>query len=352
MAFQLVTLTPTIAVARAMPLHRPRAVKNDDLYRLESFFESGVVIQGEEEGIHGSVEAPLAGQLHEQPEDVEDGRTLPEVGERDTIQETASPTDAQGNRAALREGVLKHLSQLQEFRQSSMKAAFSYMRTRSRAIGDAMKKVPVQMKGKQPNETVGRNEGPLVKMGGKESVSVALKKEVQHYKSKLHEYAVGVREETFVKANRAQTTIVQYRESEPILFNTILASVGAMIILGLLRVQHVRKLKKEQELEELRRQDGISRRKRESQRQRFTQMLGSGDQEGVDASVFNAVRQIGASQPEDREDDDNLAEEQAMTPEMEAAWRNFVKDSKLSEGEFWSQDDVFEGFKPLERDEQ
>jgi hypothetical protein len=114
----------------------------------------------------------------------------------------------------------------------------------------------------------------------------------------------------------------------------------------------VRKLKKEQELEELRRQDIISRRKRESQRQRFTQMLGSGDQEGVDASVFNAVRQIGASQPEDREDDDSLAEEQAMTPEMEAAWRNFVKDSKLSEGEFWSQDDVFEGFKPLERDEQ
>lgn len=77
-------------------------------------------------------------------------------------------------------------------------------------------------------------------------------------------------------------------------------------------------------------------------------MLGSGDQEGVDASVFNAVRQIGESQPEDREDDDSLA----MTPEMEAAWRNFVKDSKLSEGEFWSQDDVFEGFKPLERDEQ
>jgi hypothetical protein len=85
------------------------------------------------------------------------------------------------------------------------------MRTRSHAIGDAMKKVPGQMKGKQPNETVGRNEGPLVEMGGKESVSVALKKEVQHYKSKLHEYAVGVREETFVKANRAQTTIVQYR---------------------------------------------------------------------------------------------------------------------------------------------
>lgn len=208
MAFQLVTLKPIVAVARAMPLHRPRAVKNDDLYRLESFFESGVVIQGEEEGIHGSVEAPLAGQLHEQPEDVEDGRTRPEVGERDTIQETASPTDAQGNRAALREGVLKHLSQLQEFRQSSMKAAFSYMRTRSRAIGDAMKKVPVQTKGKQPDETVG---GPLVEMGGKESVSVALKKEVQHYTSKLHEYAVGVREETFVKANRAQTTIVQYR---------------------------------------------------------------------------------------------------------------------------------------------
>lgn len=112
-------------------------------------------------------------------------------------------------------------------------------------------------------------------------------------------------------------------------------------------LQHLRKLKKEEELEESRRQDGISKRKKESQRQRFTQMLGSSDQDGVDASVFNAVRQIG----ENREDDDIDADEQEMTPEMEAAWRNFVKDSKLSEGEFWSQDDVFEGFKQLDRDE-
>lgn len=212
----LVTLKPVVAVARAMPLHRPRAAKNDDLYRLESFFESGVVIQ-EDEGIHGSIEAPVSGQLREQPEDGIHGRTPPEVGERDTTQETASPTHVQGKGAALREGVLKHLTQLQEFRQSSMKVAFSYMRTRSRAISDAMKKerrkVPVKTKAKQVDETVGRNEGPLVETSGKESVSVALRREVQNYKSKLQKYAVGVREETLVKAHRAQATMVQYRTS-------------------------------------------------------------------------------------------------------------------------------------------
>lgn len=198
MAYQLVTLKPVVAVGRGVPLNRPRAVKNDDLYRLESFFESGVVVQ------HDSVEAPPSGQLGEQQEGT---RPSAVMDERDTTEETTSQGEVQGNNSALQEGVLKHLSQVQGFRQSSMKVAFSYLRTGSRAMGDAMKNIPMKLTLKTNNETVGKDGEP----GVKKSVSVALREEVQNYRSKVQEYAAGVRQETLVTADRAQTAISQYR---------------------------------------------------------------------------------------------------------------------------------------------
>lgn len=41
-------------------------------------------------------------------------------------------------------------------------------------------------------------------------------------------------------------------------------------------------------------------------------------------------------------------EKETMTPEMQAAWKQFVKESKLSEGEFWSFEDVDGGFERIE----
>jgi hypothetical protein len=123
----------------------------------------------------------------------------------------------------------------------------------------------------------------------------------------------------------------------------------------------------------------MERRKRrgELQRQRFLQMLGD---EGVDSSVFSAVRKKGDKKLEGksvtdksddsmdwmddlyRDDDDrsdagagleddgsNMEDsETGMTPEIEKAWKSFVRDSKLQDGEFWSNDDIDEGLEEIE----
>ena len=86
-------------------------------------------------------------------------------------------------------------------------------------------------------------------------------------------------------------------------------------------------------------------------------MLGSFD-EGVDTSVFNAVKRIGENTTISHDDDrfeyddletvDDRVEGDTMTKEMQAAWKNFVKDSKLSEGEFWTKDNIDQGLAKIE----
>lgn len=81
-------------------------------------------------------------------------------------------------------------------------------------------------------------------------------------------------------------------------------------------------------------------------------MLDSYDQ-GVDTSVFNAVRQIGATAAasedyDEEEDEEEIVDRESMTKEMKAAWDNFVKESRLSEGEFWSQDNIDQGLAEID----
>lgn len=105
------------------------------------------------------------------------------------------------------------------------------------------------------------------------------------------------------------------------------------------------------------REQDIRRRKGQRQRKRFQNMLGSFD-EGVDTSVFNAVKRIGENTTISHDDDgfeyddletvDDRVEGDTMTKEMQAAWKNFVKDSKLSEGEFWTKDNIDQGLAKIE----
>lgn len=98
-------------------------------------------------------------------------------------------------------------------------------------------------------------------------------------------------------------------------------------------------------------QQSARRKKGQRQRRRFQNMLGSFD-EGVDTSVFTAVKQIGESasayEDIDYEDEEEVVDRETMTKEMKAAWENFVKTSRLSEGEFWTQDDIDQGLDKIE----
>jgi hypothetical protein len=67
------------------------------------------------------------------------------------------------------------------------------------------------------------------------------------------------------------------------------------------------------------------------------------------SAVFDAVRKIGSNAAENKAKTvANDDEEETMTPEMQAAWKKFVKESKLSEGDFWSFEDIDGGFERIE----
>lgn len=102
---------------------------------------------------------------------------------------------------------------------------------------------------------------------------------------------------------------------------------------------------------EAKKQQSARRKKGQRQRRRFQNMLGSLD-EGVDTSVFTAVKKIGetasAYEDIDYDDEEELVDRETMTKEMKAAWEKFVKASRLSEGEFWTQDDIDQGLDKIE----
>lgn len=66
-------------------------------------------------------------------------------------------------------------------------------------------------------------------------------------------------------------------------------------------------------------------------------------------AVFDAVRSKGGK-GQGEFDDDEMDGDSGMTPEIKAAWSDFVKQSRLSEGEFWSQQDVDDGFEKIHID--
>ena len=107
----------------------------------------------------------------------------------------------------------------------------------------------------------------------------------------------------------------------------------------------------------------IRGRRGEKQRERFRQMFAGED--GVDASVFSAVRQKGENAvgeaaaaasrsmsglPEELAEEDDLYPDASMDEEIEKAYKDFVKNSKLGEGEFWNIEDEVEEFAKIEID--
>ena len=110
-------------------------------------------------------------------------------------------------------------------------------------------------------------------------------------------------------------------------------------------------------------QMAIRERRGEKQRERFRQMFAGED--GVDASVFSAVRQKGENAvgeaaaaasrsmsglPEELAEEDDLYPDASMDEEIEKAYKDFVKNSKLGEGEFWNIEDEVEEFAKIEID--
>ena len=137
------------------------------------------------------------------------------------------------------------------------------------------------------------------------------------------------------------------------------AAIGVAALLIVVRVAAVAKKRRAAAvLEE--KQMAIRARRGEKQRERFRQMFAGED--GVDASVFSAVRQKGENavveaadaaasrSTEELPEGDDLYPDASMDEEIKKAYKDFVKNSKLGEGEFWNIEDEVEEFAKIEID--
>ena len=134
----------------------------------------------------------------------------------------------------------------------------------------------------------------------------------------------------------------------------VFASVALLIV-----ARAAAMVKKRRVAAALEAEEQILREKRgEKQRARFQQMFSGED--GVDASVFSAVRAKGVNavergDDEDQEDVENEVDalesmEASMDDDIKKAYKEFVKNSRLGEGEFWNIDDEVEAFEKIEID--
>ena len=137
------------------------------------------------------------------------------------------------------------------------------------------------------------------------------------------------------------------------------AAIGATALLTVVRVMAMAKKRRAAAvLEE--KQIAIRERRGEKQRERFRQMFAGED--GMDASVFSAVRQKGENaigeagdaaasrSTEELLEDDEVYLDASMDEEIKKAYKDFVKNSKLGEGEFWNIEDEVEEFEKIEID--
>ena len=154
------------------------------------------------------------------------------------------------------------------------------------------------------------------------------------------------------QAATVQSYAKEFSKQHPVLYDFAYFSVGLYASLWVTdKVLHAMK-KVFKSKKDIAKQQSLRRKKGQRQRKRFESMLDSYD-EGVDTSVFNAVRQIGATAAasedyDEEEDEEEIVDRESMTKEMKAAWDNFVKESKLSEGEFWSQDNIDQGLAEID----
>ena len=142
------------------------------------------------------------------------------------------------------------------------------------------------------------------------------------------------------------------------------AAVAFGVAALLVAARGIAMLRKRREVAEMNRKElAIRARRGERQRERFRQLFAGED--GVDASVFSAVRKKGDNAVVKEATDDANAEwmsdlsehddeledvDAAMDEKIKKAYKDFVKDSKLGEGEFWDINDEVEAFEEIEID--
>ena len=281
-----------------------RAQDVDDLERLEEFFRtdpSFVTSHEDHYDARSSIDQDYFNQ-DEKPV-VEDSAVSGDVEESSVGQ---SEPEVQASAAVdAKNRVLGHLSQVKAFKDSAVRHVHTAFR-----LG-AIKKPQVQRQAKERSSA---------------SWTVSAQSGMEHINARI----------LALKQNMSPASV-----------NALAGALAVSCALAIIRAFRAREATRLAQEEAARQESARRARRRERQRQRFQQVLGSDD--GVDASVFTAVQQIGENSYEGARDaDDDALESETMTPEIKAAWKQFVKQSKLSEGEFWSPDDIDQGLEEIE----
>lgn len=304
----------------------PRNKVDEQVARLEDFFDAS-----------WEISSPISESL----DDISSTPSVGHDGETDDLPTIESTSD--------------QFVQVQRFKDVGFHQVNEYSRRQSMKLKSILSQMIVNSSAEKDKEGAGEISGSDPKQGENSGFVEKLTKDVVQLSSSTVD-TISKKTDKIVSIGRQQVTTVKsyttdLSKKHPLVFDCV--SLGLGLYFSLVAFDAVKGWIARKSKSKLDSQKQLDRHRKKGQRQkkRFQNMLGSFD-EGVDTSVFNAVRQIGENaagyDDTDVEATEEVEDRDTMTKEMKAAWKNFVKDSKLSEGEFWTQDNIDQGLQEIE----